>query len=239
MTNTQILKATEMASDCLGLHMLAGKHALCETVCAAKGDSSGNDAFHKDQDFVWISEYRAVKSIITKVHSGENPVYGTEDDNHSVFQNLPRHDSNQVKHQWWIPKPDRTDCLIHFVNECVSSGSDPLEIMFSSAKGRNNSRLEEKISIWKSYVTKASNKIDLQKLPDSVHYLHSMPSRTAYPVTNTDGGGTQFKEICTQRKETCSKGKASHTSNKLKTDKMTGEKRLVVEAIGDANNSNK
>jgi len=46
-----------MASAHLGLHMLAGEHALCEAVRAAKAkqDGPGTDAYHKDQDFVWIS----------------------------------------------------------------------------------------------------------------------------------------------------------------------------------------
>jgi hypothetical protein len=127
-----------------------------------------------------------------------------------------------VKHEWWIPKPDRTECLIHFVNECISNGSNPLEIMFSSTKGRKNSSNEEKISIWRSYITKTSNKIDIKKLPKSVRYLHSMPSSSA--MVTTEGSGRQRKESC--------------TSTKMKTDKISGKKRLV-EVIGKEKNSKK
>jgi hypothetical protein len=191
--------------------MLAGEHALCETDRPAKGDSSGNDAFHKDQDFVWISEYRADESIITEVHRGNKPVYRTEDHDRRAFEELPRHDSNPVRHQWWIPRPDRTSCLVHFVNECISNGSDPLEIMFSSKKGRKNSSNEEKLSIWRSYITKASNKIDINKLPESVRYLHSKP--LSVEIVNTKGTVTQIKE--------------SARLTKSRNNKVSGEKRLA------------
>jgi hypothetical protein len=59
MTNARIQKATELTSHYLDIHMLAGDHALCEAVRSVKGVvSAWNDAFHKEHDFVWISEVR-------------------------------------------------------------------------------------------------------------------------------------------------------------------------------------
>jgi hypothetical protein len=54
MSNERIRKGTEMASKKLGMHLLAGEHALCESV----REAVGNDAYHRNQDFVWISDDR-------------------------------------------------------------------------------------------------------------------------------------------------------------------------------------
>ena len=70
-----------MASAHLGLHMLAGEHALCEAVCAAKAkqDGPGTDAYHKDQDFVWISSgLEGDDGIITELRIGMDQITRSE-----------------------------------------------------------------------------------------------------------------------------------------------------------------
>ena len=121
MTDERIRKATEMASDNLGLHMLGGEHALCESVRAAKGQS-GKDAYHRDQDFVWMSstEMNGEVGIINTIRPGKKTIHRNEDQDRKAFHKIRSGDSNQVKHQWWIPEPNRTDCLVHFVKECLA-----------------------------------------------------------------------------------------------------------------------
>lgn len=89
MSNNRIQKATKMASESLGLHMLCGEHALCESVRATKGNSPGNDAFHKDQDFVWASsEYNVDNKIITEIRPGKKPIYHEEYQDRTAFKRL-------------------------------------------------------------------------------------------------------------------------------------------------------
>jgi hypothetical protein len=47
-----------------------------------------------------------------------------------------------------------------------------MEILHSSAKGSSSSCKDDKIAIWKHYVTKKSNKINISLLPKQVHHLH-------------------------------------------------------------------
>jgi hypothetical protein len=127
MTNDRIRRAVAMASDNLGFNMLAGEHALCESI---RGIKSGNDAFHKDQDFLWISKEQGSDCMITEIRRGRRPIYRAEESDCRDFETLNLEDSSRVKHQWWLPEPNRTDCLVHFVNECVDSGSDPPDVFY-------------------------------------------------------------------------------------------------------------
>ena len=164
-----------MASEHLGLHMLAGEHALCEAVHAAKPkqDGLGTDAYHKDQDFIWISSgLEGDDSIITELCIGMDPIACSEQQDRSALQQLRWEDKNQVQHHWWLPKPNRNDCLAHFVNECIANGSNPMELLIPSVMAGSSSSKEEEIKIWMSYITKKTNKINIALLPKQVHHLH-------------------------------------------------------------------
>jgi hypothetical protein len=87
-------------------------------------------------------------------------------------------DKNAVQHHWWLPKPNRTDCLAHFVKECLANGRNPMEILHSSAKSCSSSSKEEEIAIWKRYITTTSNQIDIDLLPKEVHNLHQGSHRS-------------------------------------------------------------
>jgi hypothetical protein len=146
MTDERLRKATKMATKHLGIHMLGGEHALCESVRAGKGNDPGQDAYHRDQDFVWISSYEknGDVGIINDLRPGKRTIRRNEDQDRKAFHKITSGDSNQVKHQWWIPEPNRMDCLAHFVRECLANNSDPLEVMHPSSKGREKSSQEEK-----------------------------------------------------------------------------------------------
>ena len=103
MKDERIRKATEMASEHLGLQMIAGEHALCEAVRAAKPkrDDPGTDAYHKDQDFVWISSaLEGDDGIITELRVGMDPISRSEEQDRRALQQLRREDKNQVQHRW-------------------------------------------------------------------------------------------------------------------------------------------
>ena len=118
ITNDRIQKATEMASDNLGLLMIAGEHLLCEAIRASKRKSPGNDAHHKDQDLVWVStDSTKNENVITELRVGMEPILCSESYDQKSMKLLPKFDSNPVKHHWWLPNPNRTECLAHFVKE--------------------------------------------------------------------------------------------------------------------------
>jgi hypothetical protein len=240
MTDVRIRKATEMASENLGLCMLGGEHALCESVRATKGHAPGNDAYHKDQDFVWISsDLEEDNPIITELRDGRNIFTRSEEQDRITFQQLMRQDKNKVQHRWWIPKPNRTDCLAHFVKECLANGSNPMEIMHSSARGSLSSCKDEEIAIWKHYVTKKSNKINISLLPKQVHHLHqgashrgvsegvsqnekvkarTMNSRETKRNTNTPiAMKPKVVEVTVDKKETARKREKRNTSTSAAT----------------------
>jgi hypothetical protein len=83
---TQIRKTKELASKNLGLCMLGGEHALCESVCTTKGHALGNDAYHKDQDFVWISlDLEEDNPTITELWVGRNICTRSEQQDRITF----------------------------------------------------------------------------------------------------------------------------------------------------------
>jgi hypothetical protein len=167
MTKERIRKAVTMSSENLGIHVLGGEHALCEAVRAAKGNPPGTDAYHKDQDFVWKPTDSSVHdNILTEMHAGnKKPMKRSEDDDRKLLGELCRADGNEVKHRWWIPKPDRTECLVHFINECNLSGSNPMEVLHSSEKGRTSSGKKEELLLWRKYVSSKVHKINIGALP--------------------------------------------------------------------------
>ena len=153
--------------------MLGGEHGLCEAMRALKESRPGNDGFHRDQDFVWISmECECEESIINEVMKGKTIKYRKEeDDDLSAICNLRRDDSNKRKHEWWIPEPNRNACLAHFVKECISNGSNPMEVVHPSAVGKDKSIREEELVLWTKYITTPSNMILVESLP---HNLRSI-----------------------------------------------------------------
>jgi hypothetical protein len=175
ITKERIRKATEMASEKLGLHMIAGEHALCESIRASKGKSPGNDAHHKDQDLVWIStDSRNNDNILTEVRVGLPVMHRSESHDRILLQLLPKEDSNEVKHRWWLPNPNRTECLAHFVKECLANSSNVMEVLHSSAKGMSASSMDEERDEWRKYITMKSNRINLDALPEEVRNLHKV-----------------------------------------------------------------
>ena len=68
-----------MASENLGVLMIAGEHTLCESIWASKGKSPGNDAHHKDQDLVWVStDSTNNDNILTELQVGMEPILHSE-----------------------------------------------------------------------------------------------------------------------------------------------------------------
>ena len=61
-------------------------------------------------------------------------------------------DLNPVKHQWWLPNPNQTECLAHFVKECLSTSSNIMEVLHSSAKGSMASSIKEQQKKWQQYI---------------------------------------------------------------------------------------
>jgi hypothetical protein len=56
---------------------------------ALKKSRPGNDGFHRDQDFVWISmECECEESIINEVTKGKTIKYCKEEDDLSAIHNL-------------------------------------------------------------------------------------------------------------------------------------------------------
>ena len=136
---------------------------------AFKENCPGNDGFHRDQDFVWIStDYECEESIITEVIKGKATKYRKEEDDLSTIQNLRWEDSSENKHQWWIPEPNRNACLAHFVKECISNGSNPMEVVHPSAVGKDKSSREEELVLWNKYITTPSNMILVKSLPHNL-----------------------------------------------------------------------
>jgi hypothetical protein len=189
MSNDRIRTAVGRASDNLGFSLLIGEHALCESI---RGEKAGNDAFHKDQDFLWISEGKGSDGMITEIRRGRRAIYRTEESDRRDYDSLDHDDSTMIKHRWWLPKPDRTDCLVHFVKECISTGSDPMEVLYSSKKGKESASEEEKIMLWKKYVTKASNKIDTSKLPIELRSIHLVQASKASKKKGTSKASRQI-----------------------------------------------
>jgi hypothetical protein len=172
MTDERIRKATARVSEKLGLNLLGGEHGLCEAMRALKESRPGNDGFHRDQDFVWISmECECEESIINEVTKGKTIKYRKEEDDLSAIHNLRRDDSIKRKHEWWIPEPNRNACLAHFVKECISNGSNPMEVVHPSAVGKDKSSREEELVLWNKYITTPSNMILVESLP---HNLRSI-----------------------------------------------------------------
>jgi hypothetical protein len=149
-----------MASENLSLTLLAGEHALCESARAAracasaraakaivKKDTSGKDGYQREQDFFWIPSTKnngEDMCVINYLHHGKKIVSRSEERDRQSIEETPCGDYNQVKHKWWIPPPNRHDCLAHFVNECLQSNSDPFEMMHSSSKGSTSPARKKK-----------------------------------------------------------------------------------------------
>ena len=172
MTKARIIKGVELASESLGLTMLVGEHGLCEFVRETSEKKKKNntkskgglDAFHRDQDFVWMSEKNREDGKISEMRSNTRKrKYRTEDQDRKAFHSLSRLDQNHVKHRWWEPDWDRTACLVHFVNECMAQSGDPLEVMYSSATAKGKSGREERHAMWRKYLTQ--HRIDVSDLP--------------------------------------------------------------------------
>jgi hypothetical protein len=170
MTHARISKGVELASESLGISVLVGEHGLCETVRERKGKKAGHDAFHRQQDFVWIAQDDRKSGKISEMrHGNKMPKYRLEEDDRDAFHKLSRVDRNDAKHHWWEPIPERQTCLEHFVKECISANSDPLEVMYSSASAKEKSGSEENASIWRKYI--AQHKIDDRNLPRGLRNL--------------------------------------------------------------------
>jgi hypothetical protein len=210
MTNARISKGVELASESLGIPVLVGEHGLCETVRETKGNKAGHDAFHKDQDFVWIAQENRNNGIISEFRrEDKKPMYRSEDQDRHAFHGLLRVDDNCIKHRWWVPKPDRTECLVHFVKECIHSGNDPMEVMYSSAAGKVKSGTDENTVIWRRYM--ARHKLDDMEL------RRGLPRLLAEEQTNVKSG--------TKRSNSAMIEKGVATSTKKRSSTVVGRKR--------------
>jgi hypothetical protein len=116
---------------------------------------------------------------------------------------LPRDDSSEVKHQWWIPEPNKNACLAHFVKECISNGSNPMEVVHASAVGRFKSSKVEELALWNKYITAPGNRIDMMSLPPNLRNVKKGTQSTLrltktkvkrQPAKNSKGRDTSRKE---------------------------------------------
>jgi hypothetical protein len=172
-SDDRIRTATERASFRLGINVMAGEHALCEIVRLAKDESPGNDGFCNNQDFLWISQKNGHDATITELRRIDNRtvrVYRTMEDDQITFEEIPKEDSNEIKHRWWIPEPNRHDCLLHFVRECECQGGNPMEVIYPSSKASDKSTKKEETKLWTNYITAKSkaNNINIEELPDKL-----------------------------------------------------------------------
>jgi hypothetical protein len=209
MTKARIIKGVQYASESLGISMLVGEHGLCEFVRGKKegnNKNEGNDAFHRHQDFVWISESDMKDGRISEIRCDTQKLkYRTEDLDRNAFDRLSRVDRNHVKHRWWVPPhSERTACLVHFVKECMGHNSDPMEVMFPSATAKERSGKQENVSMWKRYIDQ--HRIDVSDLPVGMRHLHldrqtkSMTGRKQGKTKATKTGGpTSIKTMNSAR----------------------------------------
>jgi hypothetical protein len=210
MNNDRIRKATEMATEKIGLNMLGGEHALCESVRAEKKTPTpGTDVYFKAQDFVWISsDHHGDNGIISELRYGsKRAILRPEDKDRNAFHELHREDSNPVRHQWWIPEPDRMECLSHFVKECLASNCNPLEVLHPSANARDGAKKDEERELWKKYVTTPSNKINVDSLPREVRQLHKASSSSTKKISKVLPGRVKRKAAITKEKSTTKRSK--------------------------------
>ena len=64
-----------------------------------KGNKAGHDAFHNDQDFVWIAQENRNNGIISEFRrEDKKPMYRSEDQDRHAFHGLLRVDDNCIKH---------------------------------------------------------------------------------------------------------------------------------------------
>jgi hypothetical protein len=213
MTDDRIRKATARISENLGHNLLGGEHGLCEAMRAFKENRPGNDGYHRDQDFVWIStDYECEESIIMEVIKGRATKYRKEEDDLSSVRTLPRDDSSKVKHRWWIPEPNKNACLKHFVKECLSNGSNPMEVVHPSAVGRSKSSKVEELELWNKYITAPGNRINMTSLPPNLRNVKKGTKSTLQltkmivkrqPAKNSKGRDTSQNEATsiTQQKK--------------------------------------
>jgi uncharacterized cupredoxin-like copper-binding protein len=168
-TDERIRKATEKASNHLGVNRMVGEHALCEMVRGAKDKSPGYDCFSQNQDFYWCNDDNGNDQTITEIRniSGRTVrIRRTEADDLNAFEDIPKKERNNVNHRWWLPEPNREDCLLHFVKECARNGGNPMEVLYPSSKVCDKSSTNLETKLWNTYITKKSNKIDIDKLPE-------------------------------------------------------------------------
>lgn len=102
----------------------------CVKLCTSSRATMWDNAFYKGQDLVWVEGTLENNEIIKEVRQGmKRPMIRTEHDDRNALESMDCEDTNEVKHRWWIPPPDRMACFDHFVKECYSNGSDPLEVL--------------------------------------------------------------------------------------------------------------
>jgi hypothetical protein len=54
------------------------------------------------------------------------------------------------------------------VKECISNGSNPMEMVHPSAVGRDKSSRVEELLLWNKYVTTPGNMININSLPPNL-----------------------------------------------------------------------
>jgi len=54
------------------------------------------------------------------------------------------------------------------VKECISNGSNPMEVVHPSAVGKDKSSREEELVLWNKYITTPSNMILVESLPHNL-----------------------------------------------------------------------
>jgi hypothetical protein len=54
------------------------------------------------------------------------------------------------------------------VKECISNGSNPMEVVHPSAVGRDKSSRVEELVLWNKYVTTPGNMININSLPPNL-----------------------------------------------------------------------
>jgi hypothetical protein len=103
--------------------------------------------------------------------------------------------------------------------------------MFSSKKGKENTSVKEQRKLWKDYVTKASNKINLNKLPKEFHSIHLLASKAELVRTQ------DAHKVSGQKTKPSSKshleGREGIRMGDKKTQKLHGRKRKAVSSDDD------
>jgi hypothetical protein len=71
------------------------------------------------------------------------------------------------------------------VKECISNGSNPMEVVHPSAVGKDKSSREEELVLWNKYITTPSNMILVESLPHNLCSVKKKGAQSTLQLSKT------------------------------------------------------